>query len=114
FLRVTLQRIADRFTGLRVALDESRREAAEEADDVMEHQHLAVAVRARADADGRYADAVRHQLGELRRHELEHHAPAAGFLERDGAFHDAPHALLVLALQPVTAERRGGLRREAD
>src|SRR6185437_16200689 len=114
FLRVAFQRITDRVTRLGVAFYEGRRKAAEQADDVVEHQHLAVAVRAGADADGGDTDAARDELRELRRHELEHHAPAARLLERDGALHDAPHALLVLALQSIAAERRGGLRCQAD
>src|SRR5882724_456401 len=47
FLGVLLHRIADRVARFGVALDEGRREAAEETDHVMEHEYLPVAVGAR-------------------------------------------------------------------
>src|SRR5207302_801694 len=72
------------------------------------------ALRARADADGRDADALGDQARERRRHQFQHHAPAAGALERLRAFEDAPRVVLILSLQLVAAERRRGLRREAD
>src|SRR5439155_613657 len=73
--------VPDRRAGFRVALDEARRKAGEQADQVMEHEDLAVAMRACADADGRDGDALGDQPRERRRHQLEHHAPAAGALE---------------------------------
>src|SRR5688572_3565265 len=48
---VARDRVLDRCAGLGIALDEGRREAGEHADHVMEHQHLAVAIGAGADAD---------------------------------------------------------------
>src|SRR5690242_21433487 len=69
-------RLADGISGLGVALHESRREPAEEADHVVEDEHLAVAMASRADADGRDGDALRGDARELRRHQLEHDAPA--------------------------------------
>src|SRR5882672_5459715 len=106
--------VFDRRAGFRVALDEARRKAGEQADQVMEYENLTVAMRACADADGRDGDALGDQTRERRRHQLQHHAPAAGALERLRAFQDAPRVLLVLALQLVAAERRRGLRREPD
>src|ERR1051325_2260042 len=114
FLGVALEAVADRAARFGVALDERRREAAEEADGGVEDEHLAVAMRAGADADGRDADALRDEPRELRGHELEHDAPAPGALEGHRALDDAPHAFLVLALALVAAERGRGLRREAD
>src|SRR5207237_6829535 len=90
------------------------RKAAEEPHDVMEHEHLTIAVCTRTDADGWNADPVRHELRQLRGHELQNHAPATRDLEGDRTFDDAPCALIILALQPVAAERACGLRREAD
>src|SRR5207248_7857549 len=113
-LGVALEAVADRAARFRVALDEGRREAAEKSDGVVEDEHLAVAMRAGADADGRDAEALGDEPRELRRHELEHDAPAAGPLERYRAFDDAPRAFLVLALQLVAAERGGRLRRKPD
>jgi len=54
-------------------------------------------MRACADADGRDGDALSDQARERRRHQLQHHAPAAGALERLRAFHDAPRVLLILS-----------------
>src|SRR3970040_2834739 len=48
FGRVAGDCVADRRSGLGIALHERRREAGEHADHVMEHQHLPVAVGARA------------------------------------------------------------------
>src|SRR6188472_1098585 len=41
----------DRRARLGVALDERRRESREQADDVVEHQHLPIAIGSRADSD---------------------------------------------------------------
>src|SRR6267378_2911783 len=106
--------VFDRRAGFRVALDEARRKAGKQADQVMEYENLTVAMRACADADGRDGNALGDQARERRRHQLQHHPPAAGALERLRAFQDAPRVLLVLALQLVAAERRRGLRSETD
>src|SRR5258705_13979650 len=74
--------VADRVAHLRVALDERRSEPGKEPHHVVEYQDLPVAIRAGADADRRDRDALGNELRERRRHELEHHAPAAGGFER--------------------------------
>src|SRR5258706_15192791 len=47
------ERLADDVPAIRIALDELRREAVEQADHVVQHQVLSVAVRTGTDADGR-------------------------------------------------------------
>src|SRR6185436_15969498 len=81
---------------------------------VVEHQHLPVAMRTRADADRGDADALGDELGERGRNELEHHAPAACPLERHRSVEDALGGRLVLSLKLVASERGSGLRRETD
>ena len=51
-----------------------------EADDLVDDQHLAVAVRAGADADGRDVDGVRDRLAEVRRDVFEDDGEGAGVL----------------------------------
>ena len=55
---VRVERGADRLADLRVALDEARRAALVEAEEVVPHEHLAVAVGAGADADRRDRELV--------------------------------------------------------
>src|SRR5437660_8750 len=50
---------------LGVALGEARAEVVEEAQQVRRHQDLPVAVRPRADADGRHLDRLRDARGQL-------------------------------------------------
>src|SRR5688572_2870710 len=54
----------------RVTLQELRREAVGEAEQVEQDEHLAIAARSRADADRRDAHGVGHGLRDVRRHEL--------------------------------------------
>src|SRR3954464_7179721 len=109
-----MDRVADRRAGFRIALHEGRREAAEHPDEIMKDEHLAVAVRAGADTNGRNRDAPGDHSCERRRHELEHDAPAARRCERLRAFEDAARILLILALQLVADESGRRLRREAN
>ena len=71
-------------TQVGVLLDEPRRAAPAQAGHVLPHEHLRVAVRARADADGRDAQ----RLGDLRRDRRRDHLhddrEAARGLEREG------------------------------
>src|SRR5690554_1359835 len=52
FVHVAGDGFLDAGRAVHVVLDEARRLAGEDAEHVVEHQHLAVAVRAGADADG--------------------------------------------------------------
>ena len=66
---------------VRVALDEARGVAVVDAEEVVEHEHLAVGGRARADADHRHLHARHDQLGERAGDRLEHDGEASGVLE---------------------------------
>src|SRR5262245_39766401 len=74
---VARDRVLDRRARLGVALHEGGRETGEHPDQVVEYQHLSIAVGARADADRRDRDALGDELRERRRHQLQHYAPAA-------------------------------------
>src|SRR4029453_6110244 len=92
---------ADRFARggpeLGVAFGEAWRRAIAEAEDVVQHQDLAVAVHAGADADGRNAQARGELGGEVERHALEHDRERARCLD-GGRIFDQP---LRLARRPA-------------
>src|SRR3954453_14008186 len=69
--------LADR----RVLLDELRLEALVDREQVVEHHHLAVRARARADADDRHLHELRDHVGPLGRDRLEDDREAAGLLQ---------------------------------
>ena len=80
----------------------------------MEHEHLAVAVTARADADRGH----RHRLGDHAGHRvgdaLEDDAEHAGLGQRDRVVDDDAGGVERLALHAEAAERVDRLRREAE
>jgi hypothetical protein len=80
----------------------------------VEHEHLPVALRAGADADGR----DRHRLADARghrgRHEFEHHGERPGLLEPARLVDEARRAGLVAPLHAEAAEQVDRLRREAE
>src|SRR5439155_21976787 len=72
------RRVANRAGEIGVPPDESGTEIARQADDVVEDENLAVAVRTGADSDRRHRN-FRRDLGrEARRHALENDREAAG------------------------------------
>src|SRR5438132_6808275 len=64
-----------------VAADELRGEVVVEAEEIVEDQHLPVAVRAGADADGRRGDALGDHRRQLGGAALQHDGEAAGLSE---------------------------------
>src|SRR3990172_6751796 len=65
------------FLEIRILLYELRREPVEQPQEVVEHQHLAVAVRACADPDGRDMEQTADLLCERGRHGFEHDSEGA-------------------------------------
>ncbi len=80
----------------------------------MQHQHLAGAARAGADADGRDAQAPRDLLPEPGRYRFEHDEARARRLELHGVLDQLLLCVLALALHAVAAELVHRLRGEAD
>ena len=60
-------RAVHHFFQIGILFDELRREIVEQAEHVMHHQHLAIAVSAGADADGRNRQALGDFLGQVQR-----------------------------------------------
>ena len=85
-----------------------------ETHDIVEHEHLAIAVGPGADADRRYMQFLRDSRGEFARHGFQHHSKSSR------SFHGARVALHVmsrivrLALHVESAHRIHGLRRQSD
>ena len=65
-----------------IRFDESRHVTAGDAEEVVQHQHLAVAVGAGADADRGDRDLLGDFLGQLAGDAFEHHREGAGVLRR--------------------------------
>ena len=81
---------------------------------IVEHQHLAVAIRSGADADGGSVDLGRDHGGDFARDAFEIHAGHAGAVERDSIAHELFDAAERLALHLVAAHHVDRLRGEAD
>ena len=98
----------------RVLLDEARQRPLAEAQQVVEHEHLAVAAGARADADRRDLELAADALRDRRGHGLEHEQERAGGLGGVGVVQQAQRRLGGLALGAVAALRGRGLRRQPE
>jgi hypothetical protein len=97
-----------------IALDEARSVPLADAEQVVEHQHLAVGGRAGPDPDDRDLDALHQRLGHGSRDGLEHEREAARVLERDRVARDLERPLGGAALRLVPAQCGRRLRSEAD
>ena len=80
----------------------------------MQHEHLAVAVDARADADRRDRKTPGRECADGRRDRLQHDREGAGVLEREGVIDELSGGPCGLGLHLESAELRHALRREAD
>src|SRR5712691_7091802 len=96
-----------------VALHELRRLAGGQAQHVVEHEHLPVRSRPRADADSRDSKRPRHAGPDLSRHALEDDAERPRLLELLGVGQDARGLLVGLALDLEAAHLMDELRGEA-
>ncbi len=112
--RVARDRVADRRSELRVLLDEARRFAVIEAEQVVPDEHLAIATGPGADSDRR----DRQRLGDAgrdgSRDGLEDNREAPRRLERKRVLVELNCLRRIPALRFEAAEHRRGLRRQAD
>src|SRR5262249_9243121 len=81
---------------------------------VVEDQHLSIALRSSADADGGRGDFARDHGCHLARHTFQHHRKHSGALERDCVFHEPFNTGEVFALNLVPAHLVQRLRGQAD
>ena len=107
-------RVEDRGREVGVLLHEARRRPVVETQQVVPDEHLAVGLRTRADPDRGDAQPLGDLRGHRRRNRLEHDREAARRLERTRVVQQAAGLVGGAALCPESAERGGGLRRQAD
>ena len=77
----------------------------------MQHLHLAVARRPRANANGRYGQALSDQSGQFRGHHFQHHSKGSGLLECVRVLDELVRTGLVPALDFIPSQgmdRLGG------
>src|SRR3989442_12717655 len=79
-VRIRGGRARDLLRKVRVPLDELRRFAARQPEDVVQHEHLPVGRGTGADPDGRNAEGVRDRGRQLAWHAFEHDAEGTGLL----------------------------------
>src|SRR5262249_51153224 len=80
----------------------------------MDHEHLTVTMRARADADGRNGQPLGDLLGQVLWNAFQHHRERAAILYRQSIAHDRFPLVLVFTLNLIAAEPVNRLRREAN
>ena len=96
------------------APEEAWAEGVIEAESVVEHQHLTVGLRARADTDGRHYEFAADGAGERCGQQLENHGENAGLLKAPGIGVEPEGGIFLAALDPIAAEGVHGLGRQAD
>jgi len=104
--------LLDLLVELGVLLDEARREAVEQTQQVVCDQHLPIAIHPAADADGGHLQPFRDQSSELRRDGLQHQAETAGLLQQQGVFVDAFGSLGAAPHRGEAPELVDALRRQ--
>ncbi|KAG1450140.1 hypothetical protein G6F57_016478 [Rhizopus arrhizus] len=78
-----------------------------QAEEVMQYQHLAIALRAGADADGRHVHRRRDLGSDRGRHAFEHHDAGAGSGHGPGIFHQLARGIAsALDLEATQAQHR--------
>ena len=99
---------------VRIRADKLRRCAVAEAQQVVQHQNLSVAVGPGADADGRNAEPLRHPRGQLARNSFQHQGKRTGIFESLGILDDTVRIFQVLPLDVIAALGVKRLRRQAQ
>ena len=84
---------------MRVLLDEFRRNLVVQSESIVAHQHLSVAVRTRADADGGDRKLRRNRRGHFRRDAFQHDGERARLFQRQRIFHQ-PVGLILRCAPP--------------
>src|SRR5579872_3908221 len=102
------------FAEIGVLAREFRRAVDAQAHEIVENEHLAVAIRAGADANGRDAKFLRDARGEFARHGFEDDGKSSGGFDSARVAHQAFGGLDRFSLNAKTTEFENGLRREAD
>lgn len=110
FLAILRHGVRDRVPQIGVRLNETGHEAGGQPQHVVRDQHLAVASRAGADADGGDVDARGESFGQRSGDALDNDAEGAGLLGGDGV---GQH-LIFRPLDLVAAEDMHALRLQAD
>src|SRR5262245_47854715 len=80
----------------------------------MDHEHLAVTMRARANANGRNGQPLGDLLRQVLWNALQHQCEGAAILYRQSIAHDRFPLVLVLTLNLIAAEPMNRLRGEAN
>src|SRR5215475_3504366 len=80
----------------------------------MDHEHLAVTMRARTDADGRNVQPFGDLLGQVQWNAFQHHRERATILYRQRIAHDCFPLVLILTLNLIAAEPMNRLWGEAN
>src|SRR5439155_1676802 len=111
---VALERLADGLGQARVTANELGLVAQEQAEQVVAHEHLAVAADPRADADRRDRERARHLRAQPGRDALEHDREATGLLQHLRLAQQALLIGLAARLHLVAAHRQDGVRRETE
>src|SRR5258705_9009596 len=104
--------VANDLREVRILLHELRRELRVHAEQVVDHEHLPVALLAGADADGGDADAAGDLRPERARDGLEDERVAARLFQRLGVGQEARRLVLAAALDHVAAHLVARLRGE--
>src|ERR1700682_295010 len=100
----------DGLTELGVLPNEFRDVVRIQSEDVLDDEHLRVAMRARADADGRHRQRLRHPLSEHARDALEDDGEGAGLFQRSSIGEDLLRRFVAATLDPHAAELVDELR----
>src|SRR2546423_3107352 len=104
----------DRLTKLGVLPNELRDVVGVQPENVLDDEHLGVAVWACPNADGRHRECLRHALAERAGDALEDDGEGAGCLQRLGVLENLFRGFVAAALDPHAAELIDGLRRQAQ
>src|SRR5271165_4197681 len=97
-----------------VSPDELGRRGKAQPQQVVEDQHLSIALWPRADADGRNFDLMRNQLRHFARNAFQHHAACAAAFQRESVMHELLNCRQRLSLHFVATHGVYRLRRQSD
>src|SRR5215203_2970557 len=114
FFHVELDRTLDRARGTHVVLDELSLASGKYVEHIVQYQHLAMAVHARADADRRSAHRLGNALRERSGNRFEHDHAGAGFFQQLRLFEKPVGRAVFLALDAIAAKLMHRLRRETE
>src|SRR6202022_2640445 len=94
----------DRLTEFGVLADELRDMVRIQAEDILNDEHLPIAVRSSADADRGNRQLLRDPLAECAGDRLEHYRKRARLFQRLGVIQDLLRRLVAAALHPIAAK----------